>query len=118
MASEIWGRELQPLGIRTITLITNPVKSRGFDNIDKPKIPETSHYYVIRDYLDRLTDGRLQNGAPDARAYAIQVVGEIEKGTSGEVWVGKDAAMGRWARSWLPQFVFVSSGRQPHLFMI
>lgn len=108
MASEIWRRELQPLGVRTITLVTTSVKTPAFDNIEKPNIPETSYYYVIRDYLNRLSDGRLQDGAPDPRTYALKVVREIEKGASGELWVGKDAGMNRWARWLLPQSIFVS----------
>jgi 1-acylglycerone phosphate reductase len=109
MASEIWRREFEPLGIRTMTLITTSVKTPAFDNIEKPNIPETSYYYVIREYLERLSDGRLQEGAPDTRTYALKVVGEIEKGTKGEVWVGKDAGMNRWALKLLPQSLFVSS---------
>ncbi|KAG8170253.1 hypothetical protein KVR01_000998 [Diaporthe batatas] len=105
MASGIWARELEPLGVRTLTLVTTSVKTPAFDNIPKPKIPEQSHYYVIRDYLERMADGRLQEGAPDTRTYGLKVVGEIEKGTTGEIWVGKDAGMNRWASKWLPQSI-------------
>ncbi|KAI1074919.1 NAD(P)-binding protein [Whalleya microplaca] len=111
MATGIWGRELQPLGVRTITLITTSVKTPAFDTIERPKIPETSYYYVIRDYLDRMADGRLQEGAPDTRTYAVKVVGEVQNGTVGEVWVGKDAGMNRWALRLLPPLVFVSYRR-------
>lgn len=109
MASGIWGRELEPLGVRTLTLVTTSVKTPAFDNIPKPKIPEKSYYYVIRDYLDRLTDGRLQEGAPSTRTYGLKVVAEIAKGTTGEIWVGKDAGINRWASKWLPQSLFVSA---------
>jgi 1-acylglycerone phosphate reductase len=108
MASEIWRREFEPLGIRTMTLITTSVKTPAFDNIDKPKVPETSYYYVIREYLERLADGRLQEGAPDTRTYAINVIGEIERGVIGEVWVGKDANINHWALRLLPKRIFVS----------
>lgn len=107
MASGIWARELDPLGVRTLTLITTGVKTPAFENIPKPKISENSHYYVIRDYLDRLADGRLQEGAPDTRKYGLEVVGEIAKGTTGGIWVGKDAGINRWAWRWLPQSTFV-----------
>ncbi|KAI0900057.1 NAD(P)-binding protein [Annulohypoxylon nitens] len=108
MAAGIWGRELQPLGVRTLTLITTSVKTPAFDNIDKPKVPESSYYYVIRDYITRMSDGRLQEGSPDTRTYALKVVAEVQKGTVGEIWVGKDATMNRWALRLLPSPLFVS----------
>ncbi len=73
-----------------------------------PKVPETSYYYVIRDYLYRLADGRLQDGAPDPLTYGLKVVSEVDKGTVGEIWVGKDAGMNHWAWKVLPKSVFVS----------
>ncbi|KAI1452134.1 NAD(P)-binding protein [Annulohypoxylon moriforme] len=108
MATGIWGRELQPLGVRTLTLVTTSVRTPAFDKIEKPKIPESSYYYVIRDYIVRMSDGRLQEGSPDTRTFALKVVGEVQKGTAGEIWVGKDASMNRWALRLLPSSVFVS----------
>lgn len=109
MGSEIWRRELEPLGVRTITLITTSVKTPAFDNIEKPKIPVTSYYSVIRSYIEGLSDGRLQEGAPNTRTYALKVIGEVEKGTVGEIWAGKDAGVNRWAVWILPQSIFVST---------
>ena len=108
MASDIWRRELEPLGVRTLTLITTSVKTLAFDNVEMPKVPETSYYYVIRDYVYRLADGRLQDGAPDPLTYGLKVVSEVDKGTVGEIWVGKDAGMNHWAWKLLPKSVFVS----------
>jgi hypothetical protein len=107
MGTEIWRRELEPLGIRTLTLITTSVKTVAFDRLEKPNVPETSYYYVIRDYIGRLADGRLQDGSPDTRTYALRVLAEIEKGTTGELWVGKDAAINRWSLRLLPRSIFV-----------
>ena len=108
MASETWRHELEPLGVRTMTLVTTAVKTPAFGRIDKPEIPKTSYYYVIRKYIEQLADGRLQEGAPGPEAYALQVYKEVERGTTGQVWVGKDAAMNRWSLRLLPQSVFVS----------
>ena len=79
MASDIWRRELEPLGVRTLTLITTSVKTPAFDKVDMPRIPETSYYYVIRDYVYRLADDRLQDGAPDPLIYGLKVVSEVVK---------------------------------------
>ena len=109
MASEIWRRELEPLGVRTMTLVTTSVRTPAVDKIDKTRLPQTSHYYIINDYIERLTDGRLQEGAPTPRTYAAQVYKEFQKGTTGEVWVGKDAGVNRWALRLLPSWLFVSA---------
>ena len=108
MASDIWRRELEPLGVRTLTLITTSVKTPAFDNVEMPKLPESSYYYVIRDYVYRLADGRLQDGASDPLTYGLKVVSEVDKGTVGEIWVRKDASMNHWAWKLLPKSVFVS----------
>jgi 1-acylglycerone phosphate reductase len=107
MASDIWRRELEPLGVRTLTLITS-VKTPAFDNVEMPKVPENSYYYVIRDYVYCLADGRFQDGAPDPLTYGLKVVSEVDKGTVGEIWVGKDAGMNHWAWKLLSKLVFVS----------
>ena len=108
MASDIWRRELEPLGVQTLTLITTSAKTSAFDNVDMPKVPETSYYYVIRDYVYRLADGRLQDAAPDPLTYGLKVVSEVDKGIVGGIWVGKDAGMNHWAWKLLPKSVFVS----------
>ncbi|KAJ9145412.1 Short-chain dehydrogenase protein [Pleurostoma richardsiae] len=103
--SETWRLELQPLGVRTITLITLAVKTNAFA-VDRPtNIPEASYYYKLRDFIHGLTDGRLQANGITPRQYAAKVVREIEKGTVGEIWVGAESFMARWAWWASPRFV-------------
>ncbi|CAM1503331.1 Fc.00g081070.m01.CDS01 [Cosmosporella sp. VM-42] len=105
-ASETWRHELQPLGVRTITLITCAVKTNGFDDFHPPELPETSKYIGIQNLINKSADGSLQNGAITPRQYANKVVRAVEKGTVGEVWAGTDAS-GAWLAWWLsPRFVF------------
>jgi NAD(P)-dependent dehydrogenase (short-subunit alcohol dehydrogenase family) len=108
IASETWRLELQPLGVRTITLITLAVKTNAQKNHHRTEIPETSYYYKIRDSIYRLTDGSLQEGAITPRQYATKVVSEVEKGSSGPVWAGTHAFSVRWGWWLSPQFVKVS----------
>jgi 1-acylglycerone phosphate reductase len=107
MASETWRLELQPLGVRTITLITFAVKSNAISNSRSIEVPETSYYYKIRDLINRIGDGSLQDGAITPRQYAVQVVRQVEKGTSGPVWAGTNASTSRWGWWLSPQFVKV-----------
>lgn len=109
-ASETWRRELHPLGVRTITLITLAVKTNFFAEDHRAKIPETSHYFAIRDFIHGLTDGRFQANGISPRECATKVVREVEKGTVGTVWVGADAFVARLAWWLSPQFVRVSFG--------
>ncbi|CAJ2501949.1 Uu.00g048020.m01.CDS01 [Anthostomella pinea] len=109
IASSTWRRELAPLGVRTIALITTSVKTPAFDNVTMPEIPEGFYYYVIREYLYRLGSGQpLQDGAPDPVAYGLGVVGAIDAGKTGEIWVGKDAGVNYWSWKLLAESVFDS----------
>ncbi|KAK8057614.1 short-chain dehydrogenase/reductase [Apiospora saccharicola] len=91
-----------PLGIRTLTLITCGVKTKAFDGVEAPRLPAVSYYRSIGGYLGKLTDGRLQSEAMDARRYARDVVRHVERGAVGEVWVGKNAGVARLAWLVLP----------------
>ncbi|RDW63273.1 hypothetical protein BP6252_10818 [Coleophoma cylindrospora] len=104
-ASETWRHELQPLGVRTITVITCAVKTHALDNRQLCELPKTSKYLDIQEFIREITGGKLQANAISSRQYAVHVVGLVEKGTVGPVWAGKDAFMGRivW---WLsPQLI-------------
>lgn len=110
--SETWRLELQPFGVRTITLITLGIKTKATPrNENIPPIPESSYYYQIRDFLYDLTDYKLQQGPSlPVRDYALRVVREVEKGSVGMIWVGKDAGMARFGWWLSPRFLRVSFG--------
>lgn len=98
---------MQPLGVRTITLITCAVKTKGFDEYKAPELPVASRYTGIRDFIYSLSDGHLQDNAISARQYALEVVREVKEGSVGTVWVGTDAFFARLGSAILPQSVFV-----------
>ncbi|KAF2708915.1 short-chain dehydrogenase/reductase [Pleomassaria siparia CBS 279.74] len=107
-SSETWRRELEPLGVRTITLMTCGVKTKFVDNYHVSfRVPETSQYFKIRDFIESLPSGRLQEGAISPKQFGVKVVQVVEKGTVGTVWAGTNAF---WARVevWLsPQLVLM-----------
>jgi 1-acylglycerone phosphate reductase len=108
MASETWFLELQPLGVRTITLITLAVNTNAQKNHRPTGVPETSYYYKFRELVYGLTDGSMQEGVITTRQYAARVAREVERGTSGPVWAGTHATSGRWGWWLAPQFLTVS----------
>ncbi|CAG9947795.1 unnamed protein product [Clonostachys rosea f. rosea IK726] len=97
LASETWRLELEPLGVRTITISTCATKSNAQTNGFKAKIPETSPYYSIREFIEKPSD--MQAKAITAREYAIKVVREVEAGTAGIIWVGTNSLMARLVAS-------------------
>ncbi|KAG9232230.1 short-chain dehydrogenase/reductase [Amylocarpus encephaloides] len=104
-ASETWRYELQPLGVRTITLVTLAVKTQAFTKDRQFKMPETSYYFQIRELINGLTDGHLQTNGISTKQYATKVVREVEKGTVGPVWAGGSALSAKWGWWLSPQFV-------------
>ncbi|KAK7213781.1 hypothetical protein V2G26_020959 [Clonostachys chloroleuca] len=104
-ASDTWRRELKPLGVRTITLATSSVGSSSTPTVSEVKIPETSHYYGIKDFVEGVPNLLRQPGAIAPRQYAARVIREVEKGTSGTIWVGTSAEMGKFGYYCFPQSV-------------
>ena len=108
LGSETWRLELAPLGVRTLTLVTAGTKSNVFTNMGPPKIPETSYYYGIRDYVEELCDGRMQKDAITPEKFGAKVVREVEKGRTGKYWIGEGATSARLAVWLLPDWAMVS----------
>lgn len=92
-----------------LTLITLAVKTNAFARDLRHPIPETSYYHAIRDFIHGITDGRLQKSGISTTQYATSVVDEVERGSSGTVWVGASAFAARWGWALSPRFVRVSS---------
>lgn len=110
--SEAWRLELQPLGVRTITVITCAVKTKGWEDYSGPEMPPSSHYFPVRALLSKIQSGSLQDNAISPAQYAAKLVGEVEKGTTGTIWAGTGATLNRWM-AWLsPQWLMVCVSRR------
>jgi short-subunit dehydrogenase len=108
MASETWRHELEPLGVRTITLLTCAVKTNFFENYQEVTLPDTSKYHGIQDFLRTLTNGSMQAKAISSKQYATKVVQEVDRGATGTVWAGTDAFSARMVVALSPNSVIVS----------
>jgi 1-acylglycerone phosphate reductase len=89
--------------------MTPGVKTTFFSNFKPMTLPETSYYSVIRDFIQGLGDGRLQDDAMGSEEYAIKVVRAVEKGETGKFWPGRTAVMVRYVSWLLPQVLIVSN---------
>ena len=97
------------MGVRSIALITLGVKTKSNpEDSNIPKLPETSYYYHIRDFIYGLTLDKLQATGLTTEQYAFKVVRAVEKGDTGMVWVGKDSWMAEWGWWLSPRFMRVS----------
>lgn len=113
LGSETWRLELAPLGVRTLTLVTGGVKSNAFVNLKPIEIPENSYYSGIRDWIKARGDGQVQESGITATQYGMKVVREVEKGTTGKLWVGAGAASARYGSWLLPDSMMVSLSSLP-----
>ncbi|KAL6248137.1 hypothetical protein RBB50_004392 [Rhinocladiella similis] len=107
-ASETFRLELARFDVRTITLISGGVKTKFFDNNQAARLPDGSFYENEKEFIYGLSDGRLQASAVNSKDYAHKVVREVEKGTSGKLWVGSGAGGAQYAVRLLPQWILVS----------
>ncbi|KAH9905447.1 short-chain dehydrogenase/reductase [Xylariomycetidae sp. FL2044] len=114
-ASETWRRELEPLGVRVITLVTGAVNTKiktgssssspPSSTAEPPELPEGSYYRGVRHVMTKMAGGSLQDGAISPRQYALQVVRDVEKGANGVIWAGTNATFNRLAYWLSPQSV-------------
>ena len=110
MAGETWRRELQPFGVRVITLSTSAVKSNAPKNFRPMTLPENSLYDGLQSFLNRGAGGEMQKKAITPSQYAAQVFRAVEQGASGVVWAGTDSFSIKMAYTLLPTSVLVSKG--------
>jgi 1-acylglycerone phosphate reductase len=111
IAGEAWRLELQPLGVRVITLQTGVVESGFFKDLQGFKLPETSHYRPIEDQLRRRAEGEAGYKAMSADLYAEQVVRDVAGGKNGKIWRGAMAASVKYLIWWLPTWLTVSGSK-------
>lgn len=88
--------------------MTGAVKSKFFDGVTPPTLPENSYYSNIRQPIQDLSDGRLQANGMGTKEYASKVVAAVTRGSTGKVWIGGDAPLAAFGVRFFPQFVLVS----------
>ncbi|KAK3329227.1 hypothetical protein B0H66DRAFT_17089 [Apodospora peruviana] len=114
-ASETWRLELEPLGVRVVTLNVGQVKSEFFSDLPtEMKLPGTSYYLPVKERLDRMLRPDWSTRAPDTTAFAEQVVGDILGGKTGLVWRGGYSTMAKFFHL-LPTWLMV--GFSPRLYI-
>ena len=89
--SETARLELQPLGVRVVSVVTSIVESRLQLNQPELKLPSQSQYRAIEGII--AARGRGDDGVVrmETAEYAERVVEDVLAGKSGRIWWGTDA---------------------------
>jgi 1-acylglycerone phosphate reductase len=100
--------ELEPLGVKVLTVVTGSVDTQIMANIPVPKLAPSSHYKNIEDLIVKLARG--DDGIPrmSAPAYAERTVNDILSGATGKTWRGKYATSTRLGALLFPTVIVVS----------
>ena len=116
-ANELWSEtlriEMDPLGVRVLTVMTGVVATRILTNSPVPKLPDGSFYKTAEEKLvERAAGATLGNMPVPAERFAEEIVGDVIAGRSGRIWRGGLSGTVKWLHAWLPMWVLVSCGRE------
>ncbi|KAI7973237.1 hypothetical protein EIK77_004514 [Talaromyces pinophilus] len=114
MALAIFGEtlrlELQPFGVRVISVITGAVDTNIMKNSSVPKLPTTSRYYTAEKQIIDLALGNDNDGVKrmSAEEFAGKVAGDVIGGANGKIWRGRYSSIARLFNVLMPTGVLVS----------
>lgn len=106
--SETLRLEMAPFGVTVLAVTTGAVKTNGQTYFEDWKLPPDSIYKPIEDTIASRARGHDGVERMDTMAYANKVVNDIERGASGKVWRGNNAAGVRFGSVFLPTSWMVS----------
>ncbi|KAF3397458.1 NADPH-dependent 1-acyldihydroxyacetone phosphate reductase [Talaromyces pinophilus] len=108
--------ELQPFGVRVISVITGAVDTNIMKNSSVPKLPTTSCYYAAEKQIIDLALGNDNDGVKrmSAEEFAGKVAGDVIGGANGKIWRGGYSSIARLFNVLMPTGVLdgiLSKGR-------
>ncbi|KAI1370113.1 putative short-chain dehydrogenase/reductase [Hypoxylon crocopeplum] len=94
--------ELQPLGVRVVTVVIGAVDTPVFINSNPEpfKMPSSSYYQPIRQLIEDQRDGKVQPKMEHVDVTARHIVNDVLGGASGCIWYGEKSTDAKWL-SWL-----------------
>ncbi|KAJ5531978.1 hypothetical protein N7494_008530 [Penicillium frequentans] len=112
-AGEGWRLELAPLGVRVLTLITGGIETNFLKNLPGVNLPPDSYYLGIADIIRRQPEKVPMGISPEA--FSVDVVHQVERGTTGKYWIGGGSTLARLSLWLLPQWAIdrISYGQKP-----
>ncbi|KAK4210660.1 hypothetical protein QBC37DRAFT_29365 [Rhypophila decipiens] len=108
-ASEAWRLELEPLGVRVITLLMGVVNTQFFSDYDgQVQLQEGSYYQPIKSILDKMMNPTPRRISWEVDAFGEHVARKVVGGSSGRVFLGGLTTAVRIAGTILPEWAIVS----------
>ncbi|KAL1615492.1 hypothetical protein SLS54_009025 [Diplodia seriata] len=105
--------EMQPLGVRVITVVSGAVESKVFDNGGGFKSPEGSLYAPAEKEIAAHADGVfVKQNHSTLEDYSRVLVGDILGGKTGLVYRGKMSSLVKVLLEWLPTWLFALTHEQ------
>ena len=100
--SETLRIELEPLGVKVITIIAGIIKSNFFAPMkDTFELPRTSIYKSLEIQIGQVAGGRdVGDNVMTAEGFGMEVVRDVLAGKTGCTYTG---TLG-WAARWMPMF--------------
>lgn len=111
MMSETLRLELQPLGVRVVSLIIGAIGSNIMTGSTTGQLPDSSPYNVksVQAAMAKLTSGKDGIKRTPADDFAKVAVNDVLNGASGRVWRGQMAGMVSFMNKFVPSSVIVSN---------
>lgn len=105
--SETLRIELQPFGVRVITVTAGAVKSHVFDNGPAYQLPEGSIYtHCEKEIAARAAGADADKVHSKLDDFCRSLVGDVLGGATGEIHRGKMSSTVKFLSGWLPTFLF------------
>lgn len=104
--SETLRLEVEPLGIRVVTVITGIIETNLHNNEKEQELPEESFYAPLNQWLRERKDGTNRPPGMPVDQYAKQCVTKIEKGARGKIYVGPLTPLFVYLQWWCPQWIW------------
>ncbi|KAF7588345.1 hypothetical protein BBP40_005873 [Aspergillus hancockii] len=103
--SETLRLEMEPFGVKVVTLMTGVVGTKLFANCANSDLPEDSLYTDASKEIDDVATGALLKNNMSASVYASRIVDDVIGGASGMIWRGKFATMDWFLSSYCPTWI-------------
>jgi 1-acylglycerone phosphate reductase len=114
MASETLRMELAPFGVNVITAMIGLVSTNFHPNSLDFQLPKDSMYKSIEQHIADENSGKHNPPGMDVNVLAKNLVDDILKKKTGQIWRGKSASAVKWASTFVPSRTFdgmVANGR-------
>jgi 1-acylglycerone phosphate reductase len=105
LLSESLRLELEPFGVKVITVMLGNVKTNMSDASTLP-LPKESRYLAVEDTI-KAAHGKFT--FVPVEVFAKQLVDKVLGGATGKVWGGQNASLIRWLVPFLPTSQVVST---------